>query len=196
MKAYIYYLHYGDDIPFYVGKSINPENRNRNHILKYGDCYLEILDEVELKNWVFWERYWISQFLCWGFKLKNQNQGGGGPEYYTNYSKTLMSASKKGNKYKLGKKISEEAKLKISKSLMGNQHRLGYKTPDDVKQKISKSMTRKVEQYDLTGNFIKEWDSIKSINEWFNIKGYNLITRVCRGESKSCKGFIWKYKNK
>lgn len=194
MKAYIYYLHHGDDIPFYIGKSINPKNRNRNHILKYGGCYLEILDEVELKNWVFWERYWISQFLCWGFKLKNQNQGGGGPECYTNDSKILMSISKIGNKNKLGKKISEEAKTKISKSMMGNQHRLGYKTPDDIKQKISKSMTRKVEQYDLEGNFIKEWDSIKSINEYFNIKGYNLITRVCRGESRSCKGFIWKYK--
>lgn len=192
--TYIYYLHRGNNTPFYIGKTINPESRIFNHMDTYGKCYLEVIDEVDSDDWVFWERFWIGQFKQWGFVLENKNRGGGGPEFYFNESKNKMSNSKRGNTYKLGKKISSEAKEKISKSMKGKQNRLGYKTPQEIKDKISKTKTKKVEQYTLEGKFIRDWDSLKLINEHFNIKGYNLITRVCRGEAKSCKGYIWKYK--
>ena len=54
---------------------------------------------------------------------------------------------------------------------------------------------RKVLQYDLNGNFIKEWDSIKEAAYYLNIKYHNSITNCCGGRSKTAGGFIWKYKD-
>ena len=48
-------------------------------------------------------------------------------------------------------------------------------------------------QYDLDGNFIREWKDGKEIT---NILGFNIskVQNVCRGASKTSQGFIWKYK--
>ena len=54
-------------------------------------------------------------------------------------------------------------------------------------------------QFDLKGNFIKEWDSPLEFGEQINAKNLNSISRhiyqVCRGERKTAFGFIWKFKN-
>ena len=53
---------------------------------------------------------------------------------------------------------------------------------------------RKINQYDLQGNFIKQWNSIidflKENN--LNLKNSN-ITTCCKGKRKNAYGFIWKY---
>ena len=51
---------------------------------------------------------------------------------------------------------------------------------------------RKVNQYDLNGNFIKQWGSIKSINlETGYSRAY--IWSCCNGRHKKAYNFIWKY---
>lgn len=52
----------------------------------------------------------------------------------------------------------------------------------------------KVNQYDLKGNFIKEWNSINDANEKLNIKKGS-ISNVCRGKYKSAGGYLWSYKD-
>lgn len=37
---------------------------------------IEIIDEVPVSEWEFWEIYWISQFKTWGFDLTNGTEGG------------------------------------------------------------------------------------------------------------------------
>jgi hypothetical protein len=75
----IYYLHKGDNIPFYIGKTKNLSLRLYDHKHTYGrDVLIEEIDLVEDKEWKFWEKYWVEQFKIWGFKLKNKNNGGGG----------------------------------------------------------------------------------------------------------------------
>ena len=49
-------------------------------------------------------------------------------------------------------------------------------------------------QYDLEGNLIKEWDSIKEIREDTNLNS-NIILNCCRKVTKNYNEFIWKYKN-
>lgn len=39
---------------------------------------IEIVDIVPIKDWIFWETYWISQFKTWGFNLINYTNGGEG----------------------------------------------------------------------------------------------------------------------
>jgi hypothetical protein len=52
----------------------------------------------------------------------------------------------------------------------------------------------KVNQYDLKGNFLKQYDSIK---EAATLSGANdrHISGVCKGKRKTTGGFIWKYTN-
>jgi len=46
-------------------------------------------------------------------------------------------------------------------------------------------------QYDLNGNFIKEWTNAKEVE---NICGYKYISDSLSGRYKSSYGFVWKYK--
>lgn len=60
-------------------------------------------------------------------------------------------------------------------------------------EKISKAISKPIIQLDLQNNFIREWDSMTSINLELNINQGN-ITNCCKGRYKTCGGFIWKYK--
>ena len=51
-----------------------------------------------------------------------------------------VSLHKKGNKYRLGGKHSEEAKRKISEAKKGNKNHLGKKHSDDTRRRIAESM--------------------------------------------------------
>jgi hypothetical protein len=48
-------------------------------------------------------------------------------------------------------------------------------------------------QYDILGNFIKEWDCLRDIEREL---GYNhsLVSACCRGKCEYAYGFIWRYK--
>src|SRR5690348_987469 len=79
----------------YIGKSNNPHRRLRDHMcdsrgeyskglwlrkLKHSGLkpQMEILDEIPLEKWQFWERWWIAYFKTLGIKLLNQHEGGNG----------------------------------------------------------------------------------------------------------------------
>lgn len=52
---------------------------------------------------------------------------------------------------------------------------------------------KKVYQYNLNGEFVKEWKSMQEIEM---VLGFNHshICKCCKGQRKSAYGFIWKYK--
>ena len=50
-------------------------------------------------------------------------------------------------------------------------------------------------QYDLNGNFIKEWDSATEAKKCLNISSQGISTCcVGKGKQKTARGFIWKFK--
>lgn len=49
-----------------------------------------------------------------------------------------------------------------------------------------------INQYDIQGNFIKNWRSVIEASRKLKIKDSNII-RVCKNKSKTAGGFIWKY---
>ena len=51
--------------------------------------------------------------------------------------------------------------------------------------------SKAVLQYDLKGNFIKEFPSIREV---YRETGIYSIEKVCKGQRKTAGGFIWKYK--
>jgi hypothetical protein len=130
MKTFIYSISDEKGRIRYIGKSKNPKNRLNGHIREKSNLHkfnwigsiinrgfypiVEILDEVPEEEWQFWEKYWISQFKQWGFKLLNISEGGDGINSGHKFSKkTLM----KMRKAKLGIKLSLTHKSKISKSV-------------------------------------------------------------------------------
>lgn len=52
-----------------------------------------------------------------------------------------------------------------------------------------KQRSKPILQYDLNGNFIKEWETIKSAK-----KEFPNVLRVLKGLCSQCKGFVFKYK--
>ena len=225
----IYYLHRGDDIPFYIGKTTNIGNRLSHHKKNFGiDVDLEVINEV--KDWKFWESYYIKEYQDKGYKLENKNAGGGGPGFASFETKDKIRKSK------LGTKLSQETKDKISKVTKGKpkhtpkskeslrKSRLGTKVSQETKNKIyteernnkiskanknrnishewrekmslakkgkPSSASKPVIQYNLKGEYIKEWSSIAEAKRWL---GSGSIQSNVLGRQKSAGGYIWKFK--
>ena len=59
---------------------------------------------------------------------------------------------------------------------------------------LGRKSAKAVLQYDLQGNFIKEWKSQTEAANDLEISPSNL-SKCCRGKVKTIKGFIWKYKD-
>ena len=54
-RTKIYYLHYEDNIPFYIGKTNRIQGRIGAHRTKFGkNVILEVIDEVELSECKYW----------------------------------------------------------------------------------------------------------------------------------------------
>lgn len=63
----------------------------------------------------------------------------------------------------------------------------------DRLQKMSNALKKQIIQYDLSGNFIKEWDGAIDAQIVTGINR-NHICGVCKGKRKSAGNFIWRYK--
>ena len=140
MKTYIYSLN--DPItnfPRYIGKANNPYKRFNQHMcitnnktithkinwikkLKNNGLkpVLEIIDEINLDEWQFWEQFYITLYKSWGFNLTNDQLGGNGCG-----KMSLETKIKIGNANRIslkGKKLSITHKHNISKSNIGRIH--------------------------------------------------------------------------
>ena len=212
---YYIYILIENDIPFYVGKTNDLQQRLKNHKQKFKkNITIEEIDKVD--DWKFWEIFYIDLFKSWGFNLLNKNKGGGGVTYHSLYTKQLISQTSKNNKekkvshYWKGKSRFRDPKTNIK---IGKTHTGMIKKPCSIerKEKISKSNKgkkfnlgkkyntitfKKVNQYDLEGNFIKEWNSVWEILDFYNKKRTNTsIFNCCQGKTLTAYGYKWKYKN-
>lgn len=61
-------------------------------------------------------------------------------------------------------------------------------------KKAQETCKRKIIQYDLQGNFIRKWNSLKEAGTKLNIVSQN-ISKVCMGQRNKAGGFIWRYDN-
>jgi hypothetical protein len=171
MKTIIYYLHKGDKIPFYVGKTRNLKNRLNTHKSVFGkDIFIEFLDEIE--DWKYWEKHYISLFKNLGYILENKNNGGGGPSegvIFSEERKQKISQSNKGtihpiegristsNKLK-GRKLSPEQIEKIRLAKTGKPNPKKGK-PDGPKPKVSEAHKGRISPNKGKGNQIALYTS-------------------------------------
>lgn len=221
----IYYLADPDfpNEPKYVGKTIQKlKKRLRGHIndskkkntlianwikflIKNNKQPVIIILEENIVSFDYLnllEQYWISQFKTWKFILKNHTEGGEGSFGYIHTQETKDKISrkkigkpgttlgrkrppeecKKLSKIHKGKKLSETHNKKLHESNIGNKYTLGmFKKP--------------IIQYDLNGNFIKEWDSVTDASQILNLN-YSAINNCVNNRLKTSGGFVWKHKEK
>ena len=185
--TYIYYLCRNDNIPFYIGKTKNnPSIRLKDHnCKKEKGLIINIIDEIPTNEWKFWEKHYISLFKSWGFKLENKNNGGGGSiGGYNLNQETKNKISKANSKPKpigFGKKMSIIHKNRNFK-------------PSNKQIDLSIKAKNKITiQYDLKGNFIKEYISSKEAANCIGVHEVNMRLHL-GGKYKTCKGYIFKYK--
>lgn len=161
----------------YIGKTNNIIERYRNHIREKSNCHrvnwisslkkknlipsFIILQECEDNESDVVERQYIKEYREKGYDLTNNTDGGDG-----NY-KFTPDVIEKLSRQRVGKKQSAET---IAKRV---QH-----------------LHKSVLQYDLEGNFIKKWDSIKSAAEAFNIS-YQNITAAISGKYRMAANYQW-----
>lgn len=70
----------------------------------------------------------------------------------------------------------------------------GTRTERASKKQINrKDCSKVILQYDLYGNFIKEWVSTKEIERQLGYSHSN-ISKCCKGKAKSAYGYKWRYK--
>lgn len=196
MDKYIYLHKKPNGQIFYVGQGINrrawaKSNRNdywKRTVDKYGDYSITIfkegltLDEANKLEMDLIEAIGLDN-------LTNLTLGGDGVKgriWTDEERKKIGDIHRGGTSWSKGIKFSEEHKRKISEA------RMGYKMPLKSRKKLAESKKRKIKQFDLNDNFIKEYNSIKSAVEE---TGLNHISIVVRGIGKTAGGYKWKYSN-
>ena len=99
-----------------------------------------------------------------------------------------MSIAKRGKKHNPIHSIAKSIRQKCIK------HNYNYKHTEEAKNKISRSEIKSIIQYDLNGNYIKEWDSIKEASIALNICCVS-ISMCCLKKTKKAGNYKWNFKN-
>lgn len=235
MGDYCVYCHTSPSGRKYVGISCDPKKRwnkgqgySKNYIFyraikKYGwdSIKHEILfDGLTLEEAKTIEANLISDWRLtdrqFGYNLSSKKDG------LCEESRKLMSLSRLGNNYCVGRVLSEETREKISESLKQyysvpeNRERLHRPHTEGTKEKLRNRIfseeTRKkmranhydcsgaknpsakaIRQLSMSGELIKEYEYAKLAASEYGLD-LSLIIRCCRGKAKSCGGYRWEYK--
>lgn len=123
---------------------------------------IEIIDEVPVEEWEFWEREYIKVYRLIGLKLVNSTDGGGGKpdgRFDSEQTRAKKSAARKGNKNPnfgkpmteaqkekirttlTGRRATPEARKNMSVSRMGNKSHTGRTFSEEHLQNLGKSQT-------------------------------------------------------
>jgi len=179
-----------------------------NSLLKNKQCpKIELIEEVDFFEWKFWEKFWISQFISWGFNLVNYSDGGEG---YTSKWVRELWKNKKYRKFHTdrvtgeknpfyGKNHSEKTKdiLRVKCPRFGkDNYSYGKKRSKEFIEINRKNQPtiKCVIRMDLCENYIDEWLGIKYMCKQLGLDD-SAVIRVMKGRQKHHKGFKFKYKN-
>jgi group I intron endonuclease len=187
----------------YIGQSVDIEKRWKyyytlnckgqtkiyNSLKKYGpeNHMFEIIEEC-LENFLEEkETYYKIKYntLTEGLNCRIDGKFG----YDSQETKEKKRICKLNNSYATGHVKSLDTKTQISESLK----KLNFYSSPERTQKLSKSKSIPVFQFDLEGNFIKEWESAKYAAQILKNKFNGSDIRACiRGTQKSAYGYLWK----
>ena len=184
---------------FYIGSSHNLSHRKSTHFYdlrnnKHRNIHLQrsfnkwgeksfrfsILEECSIEFLIEKEQFYIDTFK-------------------PHYNILMIAGSGRGQKRpdqsirikELNKSriVSDKTKNRTSNTLK----EIGHKPTEECTEKSMRILRKPVLQYDLNGNFIREFISINEACRELNMSSTNL-SRACRGVLRTLKGYKWKYK--
>ena len=170
-------------------------------IAKYGwDAHVFEVIEDNVPKELLNEReiYWIKELKTYAAENldgMNLTRGGDYRESWRN-DKTRVERAKQRRGEKApswGKKMSEEVKRKISKSVKKYNKVNGIKPSVECYKKAEEARFVAVIAYDINGNFIGEYDSIKFAANSLNINRRTVNDAVL-GKQNHAKGYIFRKK--
>ncbi len=201
LNKYIVYKHTSPSGKVYIGITKNSPTRRwgagsgyknniafRNAIHKYG--WKNIKHEILLENISQSEAFYAEKYLIKWYKLHkvsyNLTDGGEGTLGLTAWNKDIPR--------------SEETKRKIGNANRGSNSPWWHKpVSDEHRRKISEAKkgiatkVSKVLQFTLSGEFVREYDSISDAARTLCIDG-SAISKCCRGKRNKVLNFKWRYK--
>lgn len=211
-KCGIYRIYHKDSNKSYVGKSIdicgriwghvgslNRKTKDENrHLInawnKYGkDSFdYEILELVDQSLLSEKELHYMQVFNSLdrksGYNLRMDSSGGMIPHQET---RLKMSVSQKLRKETCPETYIEVG-VKISEFWNDNPER-----KEIMSEKVRMKKTQfSILQYDMDMNLIEEFFGFKDVSNKYPDFYRPAIYSVCRGQKKSYRGFIWRYKDK
>ena len=208
MVGYIYLITDTTNGKQYVGQhhydkeELDPNYHGSGHIIRLiYNKRPETLKEEYLKTCFTqtemdeWEKYFIftnDTLYPNGYNLRD----GGDGKMFSEETRRKIGESRKGKHH------SEESKIKMSESHKGKiAWNKGVPMSEEQKKKLSEAkkgkpnikLSKKVLQFSLTGEFIKEWSSTQECGR----NGFNFrsVSDCCLGKQKTHQGYIWKYKD-
>ena len=196
---------------WYVGQTIHPEGRFKTHIHESTNqndniYFHRALRKYGLENWVYCvleenvmkenlnlkEIEWIEYYDSF-YNGYNLTTGGDTNYIVSEEYRIKLSESRKGkSSWNKGISMNEESKKKLSESLKGRAISI------ETRKRMSESSKggqkiKPVSKYDLNGNFIKTYSSIKEAVKENPKSSSSNIGAVCKGNRIQCGGFLWKY---
>lgn len=150
------------------------------------DCEQDVLNK--------YEQIYMDFYRNCNIELLNIKEGGNGHGKHSEETKKIIKDKRALQVF------SEESKIKRINTLKKVIHtkewnykvglgQIGKFVSEESKSKLRKSIL----QYDLNGNFIKEWDSSRNASKFYNTTESN-ICNCLRENAKTAKGFKWEYK--
>lgn len=173
-----------------------------NSIVKYGwiNHIFEILEiDIDLVLLNDRECYYIDLYKSF-YNGMNMTNGGGVNHIRSQETIEKLRISATGNRNNVGKrnalgyKHTEEAKERIRQAVKLQKNPwLGRKQTKEHTQKLSVCKYKPVIQFDIYGNIVNEFESIKQASIKTGISDGN-ISSCCTGKRNTSGGFKWSYK--
>lgn len=191
------------------GKAYNNSRYFANAIKKYGwDSFIHI---VIYSNLTKEQAAIIEEELISRYDTTNRAKGyniryGGIHSRYSEESKLLISqhhADVSGSKNPFyGKHHSNELKERLRMKFTGRPPTRTGLMSEQAKQKMKDNhydcsgaknpRARKINQYDLNGNFIRSFWGCTEVKELYGFDNSG-IAKCCKGQVKTSYGYIWRY---
>lgn len=200
----------------YVGKTYNLNQRIDDYKCKrYRSKKSIIIDSIKKYGWdshkietiesiddsLLNEReiFWIKKLKTYHYEYEqgmNLTKGGDGQRHSWKHDKERVAKAKLRcgeNAPMYGKKISEEAKIKISESLKKHHKKTNYKFPKWVKELSRKKACKAVVCYNSNGEFIGEYESTVEASKCLGVNRRTAADAV-KGLQTHTKNIIFRFK--
>ena len=161
----------------YIGKTNDIKKRFINHLKDKSKCHrtnwitslkskklvpvINIIKECSEEDVDLLEKHYILEYKQLGYNLTNGTSGGDGGYIFTDEVKQKMSQQRKGKKQSI-----------------------------ESIQKRAEKMCKPILQYTLTGEFVNQWESIKSAAEFYKVSETSIKQALSERTRKSAN-FQW-----